>query len=45
MLEQVHLGGPSVRQRKVVPLVNARRRSARRSSSLRQLARARGWTE
>lgn len=47
MLEQTYLSGPSsVRHLKVVPLVTARRRrSARRPSSLRQLAQARGRAE
>jgi len=45
LLEQVHLSGTSIRQRKVVPIVAARRLSARRASALRQLARARGRTE
>jgi hypothetical protein len=46
MLEQVHLAGNvGVRHRKIVLLVNARRRSARRSSALRELARAPGRTK
>jgi hypothetical protein len=45
LLEQVHLSGTSIRHRKVVPIVAARRLSARRASALRQVARSRGRTE
>ena len=46
VLEQVYPSGPSgLRRRKVVSLVHARRRSARRPSSLGQVARARGRAE
>ena len=46
MLEQVYPSGPSsLRRRKVVSLVHARRRSERRPSSLGQVARARGRAE